>query len=236
MNETALCSRLLSAVKYVRRGAVFADIGTDHAYLPIYLLKEGIVARAILADINEGPLASARENAKAAGVLDRVKLVLTDGASELSCEGITDVAIFGMGGELIADIIERAPFLRDPNIRLILQPMTKQAHLCEYLLSHGFGIVGETYTTDSGKFYRTVAASFGGGSEVQGSFAEIGLSTTPCEEIESKTGYLRTRLSSYERQRSGKRSASLDTAAEDALIKLINRELLRLGEGCDNDC
>ena len=219
----------MSAVKYVRRGAVFADIGTDHAYLPIYLLKEGIISRAVLSDINEGPLASARENATAAGLINKVELVLTDGAAALSDMGITDVAVFGMGGELIAEIIKKAPFLKSENTRLILQPMSKQELLCEFLLNEGFGIIGESYTTEAGKFYRTLCAEYGKSTEKCGeSFAKIGFSDTPCEEIVAKVGYLRAHLASCERALFGKRAASLDTSDDERAIKIIKEELLRL--------
>lgn len=219
----------MSAVKYVRRGAVFADIGTDHAYLPIYLLAEGIIERAVLSDINEGPLASAKENAARADVLEKVELVLADGAAELSGKGITDVAVFGMGGELIADIIERAPFLKDGGVRLILQPMTKQAYLCDYLVSNGFSVVGETYTSEAGKFYRTLCVSFGaGGCAVPQNFAEIGLSTTPCEEFEAKIGYLKARRSSYEKALFGKKHSGGDAKEQEETIRAIDGEIERL--------
>ena len=123
MKEPRINGRLLSAAEFVRQGARFVDIGTDHAYLPLFLLKSGRVESAICADINEGPLESAKSNAKEAGVTENIDFVLTDGASALSDRGVTDVAICGMGGELIADIIDRAPFLKDANIRLILGPI-----------------------------------------------------------------------------------------------------------------
>ena len=214
----------------MRRGAVFADIGTDHAYLPIYLLKEGIIERAVLSDVNRGPLASAEENAREAGVLDRVELVLTDGAAALEGRGITDVAIFGMGGELIADIIERAPFLKNESIRLVLQPMTKQSLLCDYLLERGFGVEGECYTCDTGRFYRTLCVCFGTNVTLPEDFSEIGLSTTPCEEIEAKIGYLGQRLASLERAASGKLRGGFDAEDDVRAAELIRAEIKRLNE------
>ena len=230
MKPTALCKRLMSAVKYVRQGAFFADIGTDHAYLPIYLLSIGRIERAVLADINRGPLLSARENAKSAGVIDKVELVLTDGAAELSCRGITDVAIFGMGGELIADIIGRAPFLKDEKIRLILQPMTKAEYLCDYLISEGFSVIGESYTADAGKFYRTVCVEYNKGVPSEENFSKIGLSTTPCEEIAQKIGYLKARGASLSRAVSGKESTGLSADAEKQSLNLVRGEIERLKE------
>lgn len=229
MKAAAISKRLLSAVKYVRRGAVFADVGTDHAYLPIYLLKSGLIERAVLSDINEGPLSSARNNALGESLIDRVELVLADGAAALADKGITDVAIFGMGGELIADIIERAPFLRDEKIRLILQPMTKQAHLCEYLRKSGFSAVGEAYTSEGGKHYRTICVHFGNsGRTIDESFDEIGFTDTPCEEIKEKIDYLKQRRASLVRSVNGKRGAGIEVEDEKRALELVTSEIARL--------
>ena len=102
-------ARLASAAELVRQNAIFADIGTDHAYLPLFLLESGRINFAYCSDINEGPLASARKNAEERGMVDKMDFILTDGATVLRDRGITDYAICGMGGELIADIIHRAP-------------------------------------------------------------------------------------------------------------------------------
>lgn len=230
MKTSAPGQRLLSAVKYVRQGARFADVGTDHAYLPIYLLKKGLIASAVLSDINKGPLASAKENAADADVTDRVELVLCDGAAALADKRITDMAIFGMGGELIAQIIENAPFLKTERVRLILQPMSKHEHLCEYLMKSGFSIIGETYTSEGGKFYRTLCAEFVGSCNIEENFAYVGLSSTPCEEIDAKTGYLKAHLSGLSRALSGKASANLDSSDELKKIDIIKKELARLSE------
>ena len=183
MKDTTLDARLSSVSALVRQDAILADIGTDHAYLPIFLLTTGRIRRAILTDINEGPLASAKEHARAAGVLDRVELILTDGAAATSRMGATDYTICGMGGELIADIISRAEHLRDPAVRLILQPMTRHAHLRKYLCESGFDILGEHYSTADGKHYLTILAEYSGvRRELDSISAEIGISPHPCEE------------------------------------------------------
>ena len=124
----------------MRRGAYFADIGTDHAYLAIELLRSGKVERAVLSDINRGPLARAEENAREAGVLDRAELVLSDGASHLEAYPVTDVAVLGMGGELIAAIVSAAPCLKREGVRLILGPMTRPEALRRALFEGGFSI------------------------------------------------------------------------------------------------
>ena len=160
MKNAALSERLSVAAEFVRQGAVFADVGTDHAYLPIFLLENGRITKAFALDINEGPLNKARENAKNTGFFDKMEFILTDGALALSDKGITDVAICGMGGELIADIIERAPFLKDSAIRLILQPMTKQAHLRRYLAERGFKILEESFVSEERHHYTVMKVEF----------------------------------------------------------------------------
>ena len=150
--RSALNARLLSAAELTRQGACLADIGTDHAYLPLFLLSEGRISFAYATDINEGPLSSARKNAEEYAFADKMEFILTDGAAALRGKGITDYTICGMGGELIRDIIDRAEHLKDAGVNLILQPMSRQEKLREYLASHGFRIVKESYSYDAGKY------------------------------------------------------------------------------------
>ena len=87
---------------------------------------------------------------------------MTNGLEGLSEEGITDVAVCGMGGELIADILSRAPFVKDKGVRLILQPMSRAAELRSYLAAEGFKIESETFVCAAGKSYVCISASFSG--------------------------------------------------------------------------
>ena len=155
-------SRLRAAAEFVRQGAIFADIGTDHAYLPVFLLENGKIKHAYAADIGEGPLNSAKRTVEESGFKDRVTLVLTDGLAGLENRGITDIAICGMGGELIRDILDRAPFVKDKRVRLILQPMTRAADLRRFLAKEGFLIVEERIAKAQGKLYFCLAAEYTG--------------------------------------------------------------------------
>ena len=155
-------SRLLSAAGFVRQGAYFADVGTDHAYLPLFLLSGGIIERAVCSDINRGPLASAEMNAAEAGLSDKMTFHLSDGAADLVGLGLTDYAICGMGGELIANIIDRAPHLKSADINLILQPMTRHAELRRYLSENGFSILVESHSYEAGKYYVCINARYTG--------------------------------------------------------------------------
>ncbi len=233
MSKTILNSRLRSAAGFVRQGATFADIGTDHAYLPIFLLDEGKIARAHLSDINKGPLESARRNVTDSGYSDMVDFHLTDGATALYGLGITDFAICGMGGELIADIIERAPYLADENINLILQPMTRQAHLRTYLSSHGFKIIDESYTCDAGKYYVCILASYRGGvRRISPSEAEIGIKETHPDERDARVGYLYLRAASLARAVRGKGE---DRESKRAVLSDVLSMLSLLGECPDRE-
>ena len=157
-----LGKRLLSAANFVRQGAYLADIGTDHAYLPLFLLDRGVIGRAVCADINEGPLASAVENARECGLSDRITFKLTNGAIGLSDMGITDYAICGMGGELIAEIIDASGHLKEKGVHLILQPMTKPEILRERLYADGFEILEERTAYDGKRAYIIMLAAYTG--------------------------------------------------------------------------
>lgn len=155
-------ARLRAAADFVRQDAVFADIGTDHAYLPLFLLKEGRIRHAVCADIAKGPLDAARMHAAGAPYLSRMEFVLTDGLDGLFDRGLTDIAICGMGGELIADILARAPFVREGDVRLILQPMTRQELLRRSLSEGGFSVLREAYTVEAGRPYVTMCVRYTG--------------------------------------------------------------------------
>lgn len=223
MKNFTLDGRLLSVGKFVRQGAVFADIGTDHGYLPLFLLSRGVISHAVCSDINEGPLRSAILNAKESGLYDKCTFRLTSGALGLEALGITDYAIAGMGGELIADIIAASPHLSCEGIRLILQPMSRQSVLREYLAKCGFKTVAESYSQSAGKYYVTIAVEYDGVSrtlsEYECEFGKkefIDTSDAACRE------FLSTKRRALLRTRDGKRLAKHDTGAEDRLIEYID--------------
>ena len=222
MINSSLDKRLLSCADYVRAGAVFADIGTDHGYLPLFLLKEGRIERAYLCDVNEGPLSSAERNARAEGISHKCEFILADGASALLDKGITDYAICGMGGELIARIIEDAPHLKVAGTRLILQPMTKQEHLRRYLASVGFSTLGERFSFDSGKYYVTILAEYTGECrEISESEAELGLESAHSADRAEYLGFLEGKMKAARKALVGKSAAGYDTCEEEMRLKLI---------------
>ena len=221
-------NRLLSAARFVRQGAYFADVGTDHAYLPLFLLSNGIIERAVCSDVNEGPLSSARKNADESGYSDKMIFILTDGATALSGLGVTDYAVCGMGGELIMDIIDRAKHLRDENINLILQPMTRHAELRRYLAENGFSVIDEAYSYEAGKYYVCLNARYTGERRtITDMEAEFGLLGTRAELSPEKQGYIDKKLRALKRARDGKieggESAQYESMILDEYMKLSKK-------------
>lgn len=150
--QVILGARLRAIADAVREGTRFYDVGTDHAYLPTYLLQNGRITSATASDIVRGPLRAAAETVRRGGVEDRVHLVLTDGLRGIELSPPCDVAIAGMGGEMIAAILDHAPQVRQGDIRLLLQPMTKVEELRSYLAENGFAIERERIVKE-GKLY-----------------------------------------------------------------------------------
>ena len=163
-----LTPRLMTAVPYIRSGRLVADIGTDHAYLPIYLCEQkrlspvttpsGETLCAVAADINKGPVERADQHIAMAGLTKYIRTVQTNGLCGLDVYDPDDIIIFGMGGELIASILEDSPWVNRAGKRLILQPMTHAEKLREYLLSAGYTIIGETLSREGDRVYQTICA------------------------------------------------------------------------------
>ena len=156
----------MAAAEFVRPQAVVADIGTDHAYLPVFLVKNGIAARAVASDINEGPVLRAKKNVTEAKLSDKIEVLRRDGLEGYENSGVTDIIICGMGGELIVQIIGEAKFTAKEGVRLILQPMTKAAELRRFLVSSGYSIIGEKLAEDDGKIYQIICAEYSGTAQL----------------------------------------------------------------------
>ena len=144
--------RLAAIAALVPDGARLADVGTDHALLPIRLLLDGKIQSAVATDIRPGPLSRAKENACAAGVQD-LSCVLCDGLTGVSPDSVDTVVIAGMGGETIISILQDAPWTADGRHRLLLQPMTKAAALRHWLADNGYTFTDEHLVEDKGRVY-----------------------------------------------------------------------------------
>lgn len=155
-----LSPRLQCVADCVRQGARFADVGTDHGYLPAWLLQAGLIERAIASDINPGPLASARSTAARYGLADRIDFRLCAGLEGIEAGEADTVAIAGMGGETVIGIIESAGW-DWTGVTLLLQPMTKAELLRPWLAGNGFDIKTERLTRDRGILYTVLTVESG---------------------------------------------------------------------------
>ena len=155
-----LDSRLMAIADLVRKGKVFADIGTDHAYLPVYLVEKGIINRGIAADLRVGPLENAKEAVVSYGYSDNIELRLSDGLDNFSENEVEEIAVAGMGGLLISSFIERTQWLKNEEIHLILQPMTHVEELRKTLFDNGFIIDKEVVAKDGDKLYIILSVYF----------------------------------------------------------------------------
>lgn len=157
-----LTPRLQAIADRVPEGARFADIGTDHGHLPLWLLRAGRLQAAIACDLREGPLDHARENARFHGLSDGVSFRLAAGLDAVGAEECDTISIAGMGGETIADILQDAPWTAQGAHTLLLQPMTMLPQLRQWLWAHGYQILEETVCREGNRFYVILTAQGGG--------------------------------------------------------------------------
>ncbi len=157
-----LSPRLQMVAGLVRGNQVLTDIGTDHAYLPAYLLQIGKIPSAIAADVRQGPLGNARETVEKYGLEDKITLVLSDGFSNLHPEDSKEFVLAGMGGNLMEDLLAAAPWLQAEGIHLVLQPQSHQEDLRNYLYRNGFSILQEQLCKEGSRLYLAMDAEYTG--------------------------------------------------------------------------
>ncbi|HEK4634944.1 TPA: SAM-dependent methyltransferase [Clostridioides difficile] len=157
-----LTDRLLKIASLVSDGKKIADIGTDHGYIPVYLLKEGKVPFAVLADVNKGPLDNAHKEVIQNYLLDKVDLRLGSGIEILEIGEVEEVIIAGMGGILISELLEAKKEVAHNVEKLILQPMQAQEELRYYLLNNGYEILEEVLVREDFRIYEIIVAKYTG--------------------------------------------------------------------------
>ncbi len=148
-----LSPRLRCLAEEVPPGARLADVGTDHAYLPVRLLQEGKVSRAIAADIRPGPLERARRTASRYSMEAHISFRLCDGLADIRPDEADTIVIAGMGGETIAGILGAAPWTGAGSHLFLLQPMSSIPDLRIWLQDHHFYIEKEHIIAEGRKYY-----------------------------------------------------------------------------------
>ncbi len=143
-------------------GVGFADVGTDHGYLPVYMAKSGYNGNIIASDLRPDPLSCAIAAAQEAHVEDTISFRLCDGLDGIAPDALDTIVIAGMGGDTICGILDRAEWCMDARFLLILQPMTKAEILRYWLTNNGFAITQEHLVRDAGEIYQLITTRFGG--------------------------------------------------------------------------
>ncbi|MBC2579226.1 class I SAM-dependent methyltransferase [Clostridium sp. DJ247] len=170
-----LSLRLKNIVAMVDSCDCIADIGTDHGYIPIYLVKNHICRRAIASDINKGPVKKAKFNVELENVQDKVQCRLGPGLTTIMPGEVQGIVIAGMGGNLISNILEESEDVFRKAEFAILQPVQNPEVLREYVYKKGYKIVDEELCIDEGRFYEIIKITYGLNSEnVNEVFYEIG--------------------------------------------------------------
>lgn len=144
------------------KGTVVADIGTDHAYVPIKLIEKNICEKVIATDVNAGPLKSAESNVNKHNMEKYIELRLGSGLLPLSAGECNCIIIAGMGGELVCNILSEGEYVARNAGLLILQPMNAQDMLRKFLNENGYKIIDEDITVEGFKVYNLILAQYGG--------------------------------------------------------------------------
>ena len=211
-----LDARLSACADFIDENSVVADIGTDHGYLPVFLVQSGVCKRAVASDIGASPLESARKNIEKYGLCDRIETVLSDGLKSVCPDGITHIVIAGMGGETICSILGECCWAK--GCVLVLQPMTRSELVRGWLFDNGFEISSEKAVVD-GRFIYTVLKAVYVGKAKEYSQADLiigGLDLKKPAERE----YIGRKISQLEASAFGKEKSRLsgDEAEQDRAI------------------
>lgn len=146
-----LSKRLQCIADFVPVGSRVVDVGTDHGYIPLWLLKNGVCNYVVASDIREGPLQKAKENAERENLTDAIRFVLAPGLDGCDARDVDTILIAGMGGETIIEILSAAPWARDKC--LVIQPQTKIPELRAWLNENGYDVKAATLVYDNGRLY-----------------------------------------------------------------------------------
>lgn len=160
--ETKLSRRLEAVASYVPQGARLADVGSDHAYLPLFLVEQGRIDFAIAGEVVQGPYQSALQNVEQTGQTDKIAVRLANGLAAVElADQVTTVTIAGMGGRLIAEILEAGKDKLGTVERLVLQPNNREDDVRHWLVANGFQLVAEEILEENDKIYEILVAEKG---------------------------------------------------------------------------
>lgn len=148
-----LSKRMKAVASMVTQDLVVCDVGTDHGYVPISLVQDGIISKAIAVDINKGPLMRADEHIRSCGLADCIETRLSDGLAAVDAGEVESIVIAGMGGELVIHILTEGEAVCQRAKEIILQPQSEVSKVRCFLRSKGYQIVDEDMILEDGKYY-----------------------------------------------------------------------------------
>lgn len=217
-----LDSRLSAVAKLVRKGKSFADIGTDHAYLPVYLIENNIIKNAIASDLRKGPLQNAQTAVAQYAFEDKIELRLSDGLDNIKAGEVEDVAVAGMGGLLISGFVERTEWLKNPDIHLILQPMTHSEELRKVLFDNGFAIDKEVVAKDGEKLYIIISAFYKDGI-IEYKDIDLIVGTLPINDDNLSKEYLDKMFFKYNKKLNALKAAKKETEELTKIVEELSK-------------
>lgn len=226
----SLDMRLKTIANMVRKGVRIADIGCDHGYLICALARDGAITGGIACDINKMPLENAHREIVRCGLEQKIECRLGDGLAPVSENEVDDIVIAGMGGELIASIIERCKWENLSEKQFILQPMSRAAVLRRWLCANGFSITAERACTQGRHVYTVMQVRYTG---QKCAFGELDLychcGELACDNSPEGRLFLKRTLNALKKQENGIEAGDPERAQK--LRSLINKLATVIEEG-----
>lgn len=209
------------AAEFIRKGSVVADIGTDHANLPAYLISQGVCEKAFAADIGKGPLLNARKTVEEYGLEDKITLVLSDGLKCISLDEIDTIVLAGMGGDLINDILSAADIEKLKKIHIIVQPQSHSEKVRSFFCENGFEIEKESFCEEGRHIYVCMSAFYTGRTEYPVNYEYYGeMPKNKCDEaicfMNKQLSALNKKLEAYK-----KMQKTVEAAEAEQIINSI---------------
>jgi tRNA (adenine22-N1)-methyltransferase len=237
LNTDKLSVRLATVAKYVPTEARIADIGSDHAYLPCYLAKNKGISFAIAGEVAHGPFQSAERNVLSEGLAGVISVRMGDGLAVLQPEEVDCITIAGMGGALIATILENGKEKLSSVKRLVLQPNINAISIRSWFFENGWELVAEEIIEEDGKIYEVLVGEKGDPSKPYNKDSmEMGLLLGPFlyqrkdEAFKKKWGL---ELKNWQRIYQQLESAAASTETFEKKQELLNK--MKLVEGVLSD-
>lgn len=150
--------RLLEIAQKVPVGFSVADVGTDHAYIPTYLIKKGLSPKVIATDVNKGPFNIAKERVRALKLENKIDVRMGNGLEPIKPQEVELAIIAGMGGLTIVDILTNSPRVVNSLKMLILQPMMAEDVVRRWLQKNNWDIFNEAIVKEDNKYYQIISA------------------------------------------------------------------------------